>query len=142
MIDPVLIRRKMSLILQDLPRLTALSRLSLNDYLEDSANEALAERYLERTIGRMIDINFHLITELGHAPPKDYHESFARLGSIGVMPTAFAKDMAVAAGLRNRIVHEYDEIDAGKVHEALAVSVCSIPTYLDYVQRFIETRSA
>lgn len=142
MIDPALIRRKMSLILQDLPRLTALSRLSLDSYLVDPDNEALAERYLERTIGRMIDINFHLITELGHAPPKDYHESFARLGTIGVMPAAFAKDMAVAAGLRNRIVHEYDEIDAGKIHEALAVSVRSIPIYLNHIQQFIETLPA
>jgi uncharacterized protein YutE (UPF0331/DUF86 family) len=142
MIDPALIRRKMSLILQDLPRLTMLSRLSLNDYLADAANEALAERYLERTIGRMIDINFHLITELGHAPPKDYHESFARLGAIGVMPAAFAKDLAVAAGLRNRIVHEYDEIDAGKIHEALSVSVRTIPIYLDHVHRFLETLPA
>jgi hypothetical protein len=27
-------------------------------------------------IGRMIDINYHLITEAGHAPPRDYDESF------------------------------------------------------------------
>jgi uncharacterized protein YutE (UPF0331/DUF86 family) len=128
----------MSLILQDLPKLTELSRLSREKYLDDSINEAVAERYLERMIGRMIDINFHLITELGHAPPKDYYESFVRLGTIGVMPAPFAGKMAVAAGLRNRIVHEYDEIDAGRIYEALAVSVRNIPVYLDYVQRFIE----
>lgn len=138
MIDKVLITRKMTLILQDLQKLSELSLLAREKYLEDSVNEAVAERYLERMIGRMIDINFHLITETGHAPPKDYHESFARLGTISVLPAAFAREMAVAAGLRNRIVHEYDEIDAVKIYEALGVAVRNIPIYLDHVQRFIE----
>ncbi len=86
MIDHQLINRKMSLILEDLAAMTRLSQLSREQYLKDSINEVLAERYLERAIGRMIDINFHLITECGQTAPKDYHESFMRLSAIGVMP--------------------------------------------------------
>lgn len=112
--------------------------MSRAQYLEDSINEALAERYLERAIGRMIDINFHLITESGHAPPKDYHESFTRLGTLGVMTADLAKETAMAAGLRNRIVHEYDDIDPERVYEALPVAIRRIPAYLDHIQRFIE----
>lgn len=138
MIDRELITRKMSLILEDVAAMTRLSRLSRAQYLEDSINEALAERYLERAIGRMIDINFHLVTESGHAPPKDYHESFMRLGTLGVMTADLAKETAMAAGLRNRIVHEYDDIDPERVYEALAVAVRQIPVYLDHIQRFIE----
>ncbi len=138
MIDRELITRKMSLILEDVAAMTKLSRLSRAQYLDNSINEALAERYLERAIGRMIDINFHLITESGHAPPKDYHESFIRLGTLGVMTSDLAKETATAAGLRNRIVHEYDDIDPELVHEALPVAVRRIPMYLDHIQRFIE----
>jgi uncharacterized protein YutE (UPF0331/DUF86 family) len=138
MIDRQLITRKMSLILEDLAAMTRLSQLSREQYLEGSINEALAERYLERAIGRMIDINFHLIAESGHAPPKDYHESFVRLGTLGVMTTDLAKEMAMAAGLRNRIVHEYDDIDPERVYEALPVAVHRIPLYLDHIQRFVE----
>jgi uncharacterized protein YutE (UPF0331/DUF86 family) len=46
--------------------------------------------------------------------------------------------MAMAAGLRNRIVHEYDDIDPERVYEALPVAVRRIPLYLDHVQRFLE----
>jgi uncharacterized protein YutE (UPF0331/DUF86 family) len=138
MIDRQLVTRKMSLILEDVAAMTRLSKLSREQYLEDSVNEALAERYLERVIGRMIDINFHLITESGHAPPKDYHESFVRLGTLGVMTVDLAKEMAMAAGLRNRIVHEYDEIDPERVYEALPIAVRQIPVYLDHIQRFVE----
>lgn len=54
MIDRQLVTRKMSLILEDLAAMTRLSKLSRGQYLEDSVNEALAERYLERVIGRII----------------------------------------------------------------------------------------
>jgi uncharacterized protein YutE (UPF0331/DUF86 family) len=138
MIDRQLVTRKMRLILEDVAAMTRLSKLSREQYLEDSVNEALAERYLERVIGRMIDINFHLITESGHAPPKDYHESFVRLGTLGVMTVDLAKEMAMAAGLRNRIVHEYDDIDPERVYEALPIAVRQIPVYLDHIQRFVE----
>ena len=138
MIDRPLITRKMSLILEDLAAMTRLSHLPREQYLKDSINEALAERYLERAIGRMVDINFHLVTESGHAPPKDYHESFVLLGTLGVMTADFAKEMARAAGLRNRIVHEYDDIDPERVYEALPLAVRRIPVYLDHIQRFVE----
>ena len=138
MIDPVLVTRKLTLILQDLPALTELSQKGTDDYLANPIHEVLAERYLERVIGRMIDINYHLITEQDRPPPKDYHESFLILGSLGILVPAFAREIALAAGLRNRIVHEYDEIDARKVHEALQTAVKQIPIYLDHVNRFIE----
>jgi uncharacterized protein YutE (UPF0331/DUF86 family) len=138
MIDRQLITRKMSLILEDVAAMIRLTQLSREEYLKDSVNEALAERYLERAIGRMIDMNFHLITESGQASPKDYHESFVRLSTLGVMTADLAKEMAMAAGLRNRIVHEYDDIDPERVYEALPVAVRRIPIYLDHVQRFLE----
>lgn len=138
MIDCALITRKMSLILQDLPKLTDLARLPREQYVGDPIYEVVAERYLERTIGRMIDINFHLVTESGQAPPKDYYDSFLALGKLGVMTADLAKQIAMAAGLRNRIVHEYDEIDPERVYEALPVAVRQIPLYLEHVQRFME----
>jgi len=42
----------------------------------------------------------------------------------------FAKHIAVCAGLRNRITHEYDAIDPARVHETLRSAVRDIPEYL------------
>ena len=53
-------------------------------------DETLAERYLERMIGRMIDVNYHLLTESGEAPPRDYFDSFTALSRIGALPPDFA----------------------------------------------------
>lgn len=86
----------------------------------------------------MIDVNYHLITELGHAPPRDYHESFVTLGKLTILSNGFAREIALSAGLRNRIVHEYDEIDHKKVHEALQTAVKQLPVYLEAVRKYME----
>ena len=42
-----------------------------------------------------------------------------------------------AAGLRNRIVHEYDEIEPDKVFEAIHSALADLPVYLQAVLSFI-----
>ena len=139
MIDPELVTRKMLLIARDLTALDPIVQKSLADYLASPIDEILVERYLERIIGRMIDINYHLITESEHPPPADYYESFIQLGRLGLLDPDFAGRIAACAGVRNRIVHEYDELDPRKVYEALQRASRDIPAYLrtidEYVQR-------
>ncbi len=138
MIDPELVTRKMVLITADLRALEPLARRPLEAYLASPTDEVLVERYLERIIGRMIDINYHLLTEAGEPPPRDYFASFTQLARIGVLPAAFAKQMAACAGLRNRLVHEYDEIDPERVHAGLQAAVRDVPEYLRHVERFLK----
>ena len=101
----------------------------------------MSERYLERMIGRMIDVNYHLITDAGHAPPRDYYDSFTQLARLRILPPAFASEIATCAGLRNRLVHEYDEIDPRRVHEGLLAAVHDIPEYLRHVNDYLQGRT-
>ena len=137
MIDRDLVSRKMVLIMEDLRRLEPLARKPVADYAGSPTDEALAERFLERVIGRMIDINYHLLTETGAAPPRDYFESFVALGREGVLPPEFAARIAACAGLRDRIVHLYDTIDPARVHEALQAALRDVPEYLKHVSATI-----
>lgn len=138
MIDPELVTRKIVLITSDLDGLGALAAKPLHEYLASPADELIAERLLERTIGRMIDINYHVLTESDQPPPRDYYDSFTELAKPRVLPPDFATRIAGYAGLRNRIAHEYEEIDPAKVHEALQTAVKDIPEYLRHVHAFIE----
>jgi uncharacterized protein YutE (UPF0331/DUF86 family) len=138
-IDRELVTRKCLLIMRDLEALRALAALDRTAYLASNLDEAAAERYLERTIGRMIDINYHLIVESGQAPPSEYHASFLRLADLGVFDREFAARIARCAGLRNRIVHEYDEIDPSKVFDALQAAISDIPQYVATVNEFLTT---
>lgn len=137
MIDADLLARKALLITRDLADLAPLGRKPLADYLASSTDELVAERLLERIVGRMIDTNYHLLTETGHPPPADYYASFTSLAPLGVLDVAFARRLAASAGLRNRIAHEYDEIDPRKVHAAIRATVEDVPAYLRAVDAFV-----
>ncbi len=142
MIDPELVTRKLVLITEDLRRLEGLARKSRQEYLASEIDEDLAERYLERMIGRMIDVNYHLLTESGEAPPRDYHESFAALSRVGALAADFARRLAPCAGLRNRIVHAYDDLDAGRVYDSLRDALVDVPAYLTAIRDFLDSRRA
>src|SRR4030066_795005 len=104
MIGRELVTRKVLLIGRDLEDLRELGARGLGEYLADPYKEVLAERFLERTITRMIDVNYHLITGSDRPPPRDYYESFTALGEMGILAPAFASQIASSEGLRNRIV--------------------------------------
>jgi len=129
-IDRELVTRKVLLVTEDLRALGPLAAKPVGEYLASATDEVLAERYLARIIGRMIEINYHVLIESGQAPPPDYYPSFTALATIGMLDQAFAKRIAACAGLRNRITHEYEAIDPARVHEALQSAVRDIPEYL------------
>lgn len=137
MIDRELVTRKSLLIARDLEPLGELARLDPDAFVASRSEQVLAERYLERIIGRLIDINFHLITASGAAPPSDYYASFLELGRMGVVDVTFAQRLAACAGLRNRLVHEYDEIDPLKLHEACGAAMADVPDYLRRVDAWL-----
>ena len=138
MIDADLLGRKALLITRDLADLAPLAREPVADYLAEPLHELVAERLLERIIGRMIDINYHLLTETDHPPPADYFASFTQLATLGVYDSEFGRRSAACAGLRNRIVHEYDEIDPRRVHEALGAAMRDVSTYLRAVEEYVK----
>ena len=138
MIDPVLVGRKALLITRDLADLAPLSRKPLAEYLTDPRDELVAERLLERIIGRMIDVNYHLLIETDHPPPADYYASFTQLAALGVYDMEFGRRIAACTGLRNRIVHEYDEVDPNRVYEALSSAIQDVPAYLRAVEAYVQ----
>ena len=111
-IDTDLVTRKLLLIAADLEPLAAIAARGVAAYESSVVDQAVVERRLERAIGRMIDVNYHLLTASGQPPPPDYHSSFVRMVELGVLDAEFARQIARAAGLRNRLVHDYDDLAA------------------------------
>lgn len=138
MIDRELVFRKMARIAADLTALENLAGKPREDYLSSEYDELVAERLLERIVGRMIDINFHLIVEAGDAPPTNDRASFEILGNKAIVPEKFARRLAASAELRNRIVHDYDDIDPAKVYDALQSATKDVPEYLSHVRRYLD----
>jgi uncharacterized protein YutE (UPF0331/DUF86 family) len=133
-----LVIRKLALIASDMQAIARLIAGGKAAYLADPVAQAASERHIQRAIGRMIDVNYHLVTAVGRRPPTDYHASFVALGELGVVDPAFADRIARAAGLRNRLAHDYDDIDPARVFEALAAALDDVPRFVAAVTAHLE----
>ncbi len=138
-VEKDVITKKLSVIVEALKALEPLGITSLEDYRKDIYKRKAAERLLQELIEAAIDIdiNIHIITASGHSPPDDYYQSFTRLADLGVIDEELADKLAPSAGLRNRIVHEYDELKDSLVHEAISFAERLYPDYVKAVERFI-----
>lgn len=61
MLDKELIKRKLQLNQRELERLAPFKNFTIDEIARDEEKHAACERYLERLIGRAIDINRHII---------------------------------------------------------------------------------
>ncbi len=133
-----IIIRKIKLINEDLKYLKVIDKVSLKTFLKKYEIEAATERYLEKIVGRMIDINYHILAEKENYIPLDYYNSFIELGKKKYLPEKFAEKIADSAGLRNRLAHEYDEIDEEKIYQAAKTCLKDVPKYLSYIVKSLQ----
>ncbi len=141
-IDKELIRRKVKLIGEDYEKFKPVLAKTYNEFAESVIDQPATERYLERIIGRMIDINYHFVSEMKKFPPKDYYESFQELGTLQIIPAARAIELARYAGLRNRLAHEYDTIDPRILFEEAKQLLKELPEYLQAIEARLEGRDS
>lgn len=138
-VDAALIRRKLSHIAELLTALGPLSRLTLEQYGERLYERKAAERLMQEAIEAVLDVNGHLIAELGARTPDDYFGGFIALGALGILSDDLARELAPSAGLRNRLVHEYETIDDAKVHAAMSTLLTMYPRFVDSVDRYLRS---
>lgn len=68
------------------------------------------ERLLELLVQVSVDILSHLLAEDG-VSPDSYRATFELAGEHGLLPIELTTRLARAAGLRNILVHLYEDID-------------------------------
>ena len=137
------LERKLQLIAEDLLRLSGFRDESYEALTGDAIRLAAVERILERIVLRAIDVNEHIVTSLASGAEEKstrltYGDTFRKLSDHGVYPRAFAEAIARSAGLRNILVHEYNDIDHRILHASIPVALEQYTTYVDSVRAFVE----
>src|SRR2546425_11069406 len=72
-IDAAIIRRKLQRIAASLDGLRPVARLSLEEYRARFYERKATERLLQEAIEAALDVNAHLIAELGGEVPEEYY---------------------------------------------------------------------
>lgn len=141
MLNKDFILRKIKLIQEDLARLQEIGKVSFIEHAQDNIEYLATERMPERIVTRAIDANKHIIAELGkgNESVKTYQETFDVLAKLGVYPENFAKQISPSAGLRNILVHEYDEIKVDKIYQSAEEALIQYAKYCNFILEFLNT---
>jgi len=139
MLEKRLLKRKLSKLREYLGELKPFDEISLDNYLNDYKNKRTVERVIQLIVECATDINTHIIVETQERPPKDYYSSFAELAKLHALPRKFAISIAGTAGLRNRLVHEYEEIKDAIVHKNIKKVLQLYNEYIEHIIKYLST---
>jgi len=144
MIDKEFLKEKLNLITRDLERLKIFSDFTISQVAEDFIKYAALKNILMEIIGRAIDINEHLISEMAQPhmeAPKTYRDTFLLLGDLNILQKDFAWEISKSAGFRNAIVHEYNNLDENIIYKTVGEAINQYAKYCNYILEFIEKKN-
>ena len=118
---------------------------SFEEYKSNPAIKRSCERLIQLIVESAADINSNVIIGLKDFPPQDYYDTFIRAGELGLISPVLSKKLApwagLRTGLRNRIVHEYAQINDRLLFEKVEPTIQNFREYVQQVTEFVESRS-
>jgi uncharacterized protein YutE (UPF0331/DUF86 family) len=119
LVDPESVSARLERLEQLLSVLEEVRGQGREQLLRDLRVQLQTEHALQIAIQICIDVGIHIAGERALRPPEDYRGVFASLAEGGVLPRELAERLGDAAGLRNLLVHEYTDVDHGRLWDAL-----------------------
>jgi len=107
---------------------------------EDYALKSAIERNFQLAIESALDIGEVIISTESYEKPEDYRSVILILGRHGILPHDFAERFARAVGLRNILVHMYEEVDIEKLYDYLQNNLIDFDEYSKYIAGYLEEK--
>jgi uncharacterized protein YutE (UPF0331/DUF86 family) len=108
---------------------------------EDYELKSAIERNFQLAIESALDIGEIVISAESFEKPEDHRSVILILGKHNIIPPDFAGRFARAVGLRNILVHMYEEVDMGKIHDYLQNNLVDFDEYVTHIARYLEMRN-
>jgi uncharacterized protein YutE (UPF0331/DUF86 family) len=134
-----IVNKRIKLLIKNLDRLEQFTSVSIDNYLVNYDLQLIAERLFQLIVEIACDINGYLLVNLFQITPATYFESFINMSKQGIITQELANELAKSAGMRNRIVHQYDEIDQQVIFTAIPLAVSQYSLYIKQVNDFLNT---
>jgi len=135
-------KEKVTRKVENLQKCIGYLRSKSNVPIEDIENNyelrSAIERNLQLAIEICIDIGEMIISNIGVDRPENYRDVITILGKNNILPLDFADDFARAAGMRNILVHAYDEIDLNFLKDVLDNQLVDFDVYIQHILDYLE----
>lgn len=130
--------QKIEQIFKYLDEAKEIFKFSDREILKDFLKYHTAERLLQLIVDLMLDINHHLIKELNLRVSEDLEGTFYVLGENKILPEEFAKKIGPVVGIRNRIVHRYEDLDLPLFIRTFRRNSSDFEKYIKYIKRCLK----
>jgi len=130
--SPDVVKKKLAAIAGYLDDLRPHEKISFDGFI---GRHYEIERILELLIVTASDLVLHLITSRGEPAPSSYRAVFQRAGELGLLSPALSRNLALSAGLRNILAHEYDEIDCSVLHKSIPAALRDFSALIEELSR-------
>ncbi|MDD4990013.1 MAG: DUF86 domain-containing protein [Candidatus Pacebacteria bacterium] len=134
----ILVNKKINRIKGYLKEVIPFLKFSVKEILEDVAKLRVLERNFQLIVDEMIDVNQHFIKELGFDVSDDLEGTFHVLGENNILPKDFILKIAPTVGLRNRLVHRYEEIDPKIFIKSFQKDYSDFEQYIKFITDYLE----
>lgn len=138
MIDKDLIKEKIRNIQEYLGEIEHLFPLDTAEILSNVEKLRTMERIFQLVVDEILDINIHFIKELNLTSPDDFQGTFAILGENDILPADFARKFSPVVGLRNIIVHRYEELDRKFFIDTFKKNRADFDKYLNFINEYLK----
>jgi len=138
MLDKDLVRRKLAFLHEHLGELEQLAQLSLAEYTSDFVRRHAAEKVAELIVEYAIDINRIIVEAAQVSPPQTSYNTFLEMERLGILPSDLTPRLASATGLRNRLIHRYEEVDPQAVYYSLLPLLRNYREYARLIEAHVD----
>lgn len=141
-LDPAVIQerlREIQLLLEDLVEVGEVDAERLR---RERPTRHVVERVLSQIVELAGSINTHIVASLLGRSPASYADSFDEVARAGVLEWDLAAALRPSTGMRNVLVHDYLEVDHGKVSAAIPPALEQYGQYVRHVARWLRDHTA
>ncbi len=141
-LDPALIQERLREIQLLLADLVEVGEVDAERLRRERPTRHVVERVLSQIVELAGSINTHIIASLLGRAPRSYADSFDEVARAGVLDWELAAALRPSAGMRNVLVHDYLEVDQGKVSAAIPLAVEQYGQYVRHVAGWLRSQAA
>ena len=120
--------------------LKSFSSISLDEYINNSIYRRAIERTIQLIVECATDINNMLLKMQGNKGAVDYFNSFIDIAEEDIIPNEFALKIAPSTGLRNILVHEYEEINDEVVYNSINTCLQYYLEYMNLINQYLNVK--
>ena len=137
--DSDVIKSKLAAIGSYIPELMPFLEKYRNGEIKlDDHRVFVIERLFQLIADAAIDINTHIITRGKLESPDDYEGTFRILGKSKIIPLDLAEKISNSIGLRNRLVHGYENVQVKKALDDISNGIDQYVEYAQHINNYVD----